>query len=1102
MAAVTSAASAYAARIGAALSDAQYFESSMVRVNDIRTQLDSRSVKDKLDAMKRVIALISLGKDASTFFPDVVKNVVAPSLEVKKLVYLYLVHYAEEKQDLALLAINSFQKDLSDHNQHIRALSLRVLSSIRVKVILQVVILAITKAAKDSSSLVRKVSAHAIGKVCALDTASKESLLEPLQDLISDRSTLVMGSAIAAFEDVCPHNWSLIHPHYRRICVSLVDVDPWGQIIILQMLLRYARFHFAYPYADGAGPRNADLDLMLRSVQPLFFSMNYAVVASAISLFYHLATNEEFCANAIKPLMRLVSICDDGGQAVALNMASAVAAKHPSVLIPYVSEFFVSAGHSETIRNLRMQVLTRICTAAGQKGGIGSKPHARKALLAELREYLNRRENGLAALSARAIGCLATAHPGSTPAIVKVLSSVVGSGNNAAVVTESIAVLRRLLQRHPGAQAKALPQLIAMLLADKENERESIQEPSARASIIWLIGEFYEQVHVVATEALRLLARGFAGEAAEVKLQILNLAAKIVAWSRSEDEEIAGEFVRGVSNKVRLQLLEYVVSCARYDKDYDVRDKARIMNYLFLSSEANPKLVNAACKALLSRKPIPPSPDTDGASELEDELASDVVIGSMAHVLPGKRLDGFRPLEPWAQADSDNGMREEISGDGVGAAVNREYKGVSSSDYMGSVSSSMMSSTVWEAPSGISSATVTSNGLGNDGIGFSSLSTAVPAPEASASGVQHLDPDNFYGGAGESSSEYDSDSSDDESEDSLVEGELIPGEIASPSASRAGASSEILINTSDILGNGRVGNGVPSRKPTSEYDLDALLGGLSTSPSAVEKENTLLGATSLSLTKSEKDSRSPWQRILETWNACGLEVDASYSRGSSILGPDATPVVLLIANRGKEMLQDISFSTQCGDRFSCDTRIGSLASGATQEVVTNARFKGKTSGVKFEVRFGKKGICTGEFKPSTGIILRPYPAITPASYLEAEKRLTGMFSSETRLTVKPPQHNDWMGLSTRVKNAVMSVAFVSHIKTSVGGDEEGERFSCVFGGWLPGEERRMVLVRVRVGEGGSGCWCNVWIGCEDALFSANLKGAVKTILASMKDDGI
>ena len=46
----------------------------------------------------------------SKFFPDVVKNVVATSFEVRKLVYIYLVRYAEQEPDLALLSINTFQK--------------------------------------------------------------------------------------------------------------------------------------------------------------------------------------------------------------------------------------------------------------------------------------------------------------------------------------------------------------------------------------------------------------------------------------------------------------------------------------------------------------------------------------------------------------------------------------------------------------------------------------------------------------------------------------------------------------------------------------------------------------------------------------------------------------------------------------------------------------------------------------------------------------------------------------------------------------------------------------------------------------------------------
>jgi hypothetical protein len=54
--------------------------------------------------------MISTGKDMSKFFPDVVKNVVASSFEVRKLVYIYLVRYAEQEPDLALLSINTFQK--------------------------------------------------------------------------------------------------------------------------------------------------------------------------------------------------------------------------------------------------------------------------------------------------------------------------------------------------------------------------------------------------------------------------------------------------------------------------------------------------------------------------------------------------------------------------------------------------------------------------------------------------------------------------------------------------------------------------------------------------------------------------------------------------------------------------------------------------------------------------------------------------------------------------------------------------------------------------------------------------------------------------------
>lgn len=64
--------------------------------------------------------MITKGRDVSSLFPHVAKNVVTKNVELKKLVYMFLVHYAEQEQDAALLAINSFQKDLAASNQYIR----------------------------------------------------------------------------------------------------------------------------------------------------------------------------------------------------------------------------------------------------------------------------------------------------------------------------------------------------------------------------------------------------------------------------------------------------------------------------------------------------------------------------------------------------------------------------------------------------------------------------------------------------------------------------------------------------------------------------------------------------------------------------------------------------------------------------------------------------------------------------------------------------------------------------------------------------------------------------------------------------------------------
>ena len=69
---------------------------------------------------------------ASSLFADVINCMQTDNLELKKLVYLYLMNYAKSQPDLAILAVNTFSKDCEDSNPLIRALAVRTMGCIRV----------------------------------------------------------------------------------------------------------------------------------------------------------------------------------------------------------------------------------------------------------------------------------------------------------------------------------------------------------------------------------------------------------------------------------------------------------------------------------------------------------------------------------------------------------------------------------------------------------------------------------------------------------------------------------------------------------------------------------------------------------------------------------------------------------------------------------------------------------------------------------------------------------------------------------------------------------------------------------------------------------
>ncbi|XP_023800396.1 AP-3 complex subunit beta-1 isoform X1 [Cyanistes caeruleus] len=612
----------------------QYFTPN----EDLKQMLESSKDSAKLDAMKRIVGMIAKGKNASELFPAVVKNVASKNIEIKKLVYVYLMRYAEEQQDLALLSISTFQRALKDPNQLIRASALRVLSSIRVPIIVPIMMLAIKEASSDLSPYVRKNAAHAIQKLYSLDPDQKEMLIEVIEKLLKDRSTLVAGSVVMAFEEVCPDRIDLIHKNYRKLCNLLVDVEEWGQVVIIHMLTRYARTQFVSPWkvdevVDEYSENNfyesdeeqkekdqklkttytmdPDHRLLLRNTKPLLQSRNAAVVMAVAQLYWHLAPKSE-AGIVSKSLVRLLRSNREVQYIVLQNIAT-MSIQRKGMFEPYLKSFYVRSTDPTMIKTLKLEILTNLANEANIS-----------TLLREFQTYVKSQDKQFAAATIQAIGRCATNITEVTDTCLNGLVCLL-SNRDEIVVAESVVVIKKLLQTQPAHHGEIIKHMAKLL--------DNITVPVARASILWLIGEYCERVPKIAPDVLRKTAKSFTNEDDLVKLQILNLGAKLY-----------------LTNSKQTKLLtQYVLNLGKYDQSYDIRDRTRFIRQLIVPNEKSGALSKYAKKIFLAQKPAPllESPFKD-----RDHFQ----LGTLSHTL-NSRATGYLELSDWPEVAPDPSVR-------------------------------------------------------------------------------------------------------------------------------------------------------------------------------------------------------------------------------------------------------------------------------------------------------------------------------------------------------------------------------------------------------------------------------------------------------------
>ncbi|OBT44067.1 hypothetical protein VE00_04496 [Pseudogymnoascus sp. WSF 3629] len=663
----------------------------------IRKLLDSRNEREVLDGLRKVITvcapynscrpgaksngvkrLMHRSQPCLPFFSSVVKNVASPNLEIKKLVYIYLLSHAEAEPDLALLSINTIQKSLSDGNPQVRAMALKTMSGIRVPVISQIVSLAIRKGLGDMSPHVRRAAALAIPKCYRLDPGTLPQLLGYLSTLLGDKQYYVAGAAVKTFMEICPERLDLIHKHYRGLVKKLVDMDEWSQLATLQLMTIYARRCFPrktttvkkkngtkgfYEDEDDQAEEeiseevaviNPDLELLLKSIKPLLQSRNSAVVVAVARAYVNLGT-PSYIESTIGPLVALLRGPQDI-QHIALYNIVSVAISQPQSFVRFASHFLVRTTDPAQVWELKLEMLTLIFPHCDT--------HIKSLILNELEHFASGSDRALVRESVRAIGRCAQSDTQTSGRCMRLLLKQISSpdGN---LVAESLTVIRHLIQQDPDSHIKTVIRLAKSL--------DTTTSPKARATIIWLVGEFsgIGEEDNIAPDVLRILAKNFADEAEPAKLQIVLLAAKVYLHylnrlqttakptpadnaSPSQQEEFKPpHFVSPDEVHPVVLLWNYIFLLARYDTSYDLRDRLR----LYRSLLSTPSSTQLATLMLLAPKLVPQVPSPSESRKGFMLGSASLVIGDS---VGGMGIKGYEGLPDWVKAgqEPDPSLRE------------------------------------------------------------------------------------------------------------------------------------------------------------------------------------------------------------------------------------------------------------------------------------------------------------------------------------------------------------------------------------------------------------------------------------------------------------
>ncbi|KAH7280229.1 hypothetical protein KP509_37G056900 [Ceratopteris richardii] len=299
------------------------------------------------------------------------------------------------------------------------------------------------------------------------------------------------------------------------------------------------------------------------------------------------------CKKMAPPLVTLIS-AEPEIQYVALRNINLIVQKRPLILAHEIKVFFCKYNDPIYVKMEKLEIMIKLA----------SDRNIDQVLL-EFKEYATEVDVDFVRKAVRAIGRCAIKLERAAEKCIGVLLDLIKIKVNY-VVQEAIIVIKDIFRRYPNMYESIIATLCENL--------DTLDEPEAKASMIWIIGEYAERIDN-ADELLESFLETFPEEPAQVQLQLLTAAVKLFLKKPTERPQ---------------EMIQVVLNNATQETDNpDLRDRAYIY-WRLLSTDPE-----AAKDVVLAEKPTISDDSNQLDSSLLDELLGNIAtLASVYHKPP------------------------------------------------------------------------------------------------------------------------------------------------------------------------------------------------------------------------------------------------------------------------------------------------------------------------------------------------------------------------------------------------------------------------------------------------------------------------------------